>query len=280
MPRSSCDFCCNPVELARYEPTWRGQVASILCDILTAVSGGGGISANVNLVAVGGAPVALGQAAMAASIPVVVASNQSNLPVNLTQVAGAAVSQGHGVAATAIRVELPTDGTGTIASITTSVTPGTAAANLGKAEDAVHTSGDVGVQVLGVIQATPAATAADGDYGSVKLNALGVTFTEPSNAAATYGGTTTPGAAGAVPTTGVVVHVNSAKAKIVLVTNKLDVDVQISLDAGTTYIAYLIANTSLVLDLGADGRWTASSIFAKAIGSNSSSGNIYVGTVI
>jgi hypothetical protein len=44
------------------------------------------------------------------------------------------------------------------------VTPGTAATNLGKAEDAVHASGDVGVMALAVRSDTPAATAAAGDY--------------------------------------------------------------------------------------------------------------------
>ena len=38
-----------------------------------------------------------------------------------------------------------------LAAITTSVTPGTAAANLGKAEDTAHTTGDTGVFVLGVV---------------------------------------------------------------------------------------------------------------------------------
>lgn len=43
MPRSSCDFCCQPVELARNPNTWRGQVAGILCWIYEALGGGGGI---------------------------------------------------------------------------------------------------------------------------------------------------------------------------------------------------------------------------------------------
>ena len=42
--------------------------------------------------------------------------------------------------------------------------PGVAATNLGKAEDAVHTSGDVGVMALTVRADTAAATGADGDY--------------------------------------------------------------------------------------------------------------------
>ncbi len=44
------------------------------------------------------------------------------------------------------------------------VTPGGAAANLGKAEDAAHTTGDTGVFVLGVSNEANTALAADGDY--------------------------------------------------------------------------------------------------------------------
>jgi len=70
--------------------------------------------------------------------------------VNITKVAGSAISQGHGTAAAAIRVELPTDGTGTIAKIVTSIVPGTSNTHLGKAEDTAHTTGDTGVAVWGV----------------------------------------------------------------------------------------------------------------------------------
>jgi hypothetical protein len=80
-----------------------------------------------------GTPVELiGQAAMAASIPVVIASDQS--AVNVGSIAGA-------------------------------ITPGTGATNLGKAEDAAHSSGDVGVMALGVVNTTHTARAgANGDY--------------------------------------------------------------------------------------------------------------------
>lgn len=44
------------------------------------------------------------------------------------------------------------------------IVPGTGATNLGKAEDAVHTSGDVGIMALGVRKDTAVALAADGDY--------------------------------------------------------------------------------------------------------------------
>lgn len=48
------------------------------------VAGGGGGGGNVNLIQVGGSAIAIGQAAMAASLPVVIASNQSAIPVSST----------------------------------------------------------------------------------------------------------------------------------------------------------------------------------------------------
>jgi hypothetical protein len=65
-----------------------------------------------------------------------------------------------------LETALPAGGAtiGSIASIATSVTPGTAAANLGKAEDAVHTSGDVGLLALAVENSANTALAGAGDY--------------------------------------------------------------------------------------------------------------------
>ena len=55
-----------------------------------------------------------------------------------------------------------------------SVVPGTAATNLGKAEDAAHASGDTGVMALGVRKDTAAALAgSDGDYAPLEVDALG-----------------------------------------------------------------------------------------------------------
>lgn len=54
-----------------------------------------------------------------------------------------------------------------------SVLPGVGALNLGKAEDAVHNSGDVGVMALAVQKTTGAALAADGDYVPLQTNASG-----------------------------------------------------------------------------------------------------------
>jgi hypothetical protein len=54
-----------------------------------AASSSGSVDENVNLAEVGGAAIALGQAAMAASLPVVLASNQSAIPVSATQLPAA-----------------------------------------------------------------------------------------------------------------------------------------------------------------------------------------------
>jgi hypothetical protein len=56
----------------------------------------------------------------------------------------------------------------------TSVTPGVGAANLGKAEDAAHASGDVGVMVLVVRKdAAGALAGTDGDYAPLQVDASG-----------------------------------------------------------------------------------------------------------
>jgi hypothetical protein len=56
----------------------------------------------------------------------------------------------------------------------TSVIPGTGATNLGKAEDAAHTSGDVGIQILGVRTDTAASSAGtDGDYAPIQIDSVG-----------------------------------------------------------------------------------------------------------
>lgn len=72
-----------------------------------------------------------------------------------------------------------TDGGGSITvdgtvAVGPTVTPGTAATNLGKAEDAAHTSGDVGVMALGVRNdAAAVRTSADGDYSPVSTDSAG-----------------------------------------------------------------------------------------------------------
>lgn len=67
-----------------------------------------------------------------------------------------------------------------VATIGTSVTPGTAAANLGKAEDAAAADGDTGVMSLAVRTDTPATTTnASGDYHPLEVDANGALWVHP-----------------------------------------------------------------------------------------------------
>ena len=63
-----------------------------------------------------------------------------------------------------------------------SIIPGTGATNLGKAEDASHTSGDVGVMTLAVRNDTLAALGgADGDYAPLQVNADGALYVDTAD---------------------------------------------------------------------------------------------------
>jgi hypothetical protein len=162
----------------------------------------------------------LGQAVMASSSPVVIASDQSAIavsgtfwqatqpvsgpltdtqlrasvvPVSLASVPSHAVTNA-GTFAVQVTSAPTTAVTGTfwqttqpvslasvpahdVGSITTAITPGTAAANLGKAEDAAHASGDTGVMPLLVRKdSNSQLTSADGDYSPQAADAYGTTY--------------------------------------------------------------------------------------------------------
>lgn len=106
MGQSLCsDACCRSEESARGEYQFRAAALAIWCDILTAVSGGGGVATNVNVL---------------------------------------------------------------------SVLPGIGALNLGKAEDSVHASGDVGVEMLARRADTASSSSTtDGDYSTLNTDATG-----------------------------------------------------------------------------------------------------------
>lgn len=81
-----------------------------------------------------------------------------------------------GAAMVALDAALPTGANtiGSIASIGTSVVPGTAATNLGKAEDAVAASGDTGIFTLGVRRdALTVSASASGDYNEIATDKYG-----------------------------------------------------------------------------------------------------------
>lgn len=114
--------------------------------------------ATINVKDAAGATVALekplipGQAAMTASRPVVIASDQSTVPVSLASVPSHAVTNA-----------------GTFA---VQATVAAAATNIAKAEDVASADADVGVPALAVRKATPANTSGtDGDYEFLQMSA-------------------------------------------------------------------------------------------------------------
>ncbi len=101
-------------------------------------------------------------------------------------------SDGAGSMDVNVTLALPigTNEIGDIGSINTNVVPGVAAGDLGKAESAVHGSGDTGVLLLGVRDDTPVGLAADGQYIPLTTDALGRLHVTDPNAGA--GSPTTP----------------------------------------------------------------------------------------
>lgn len=104
-----------------------------------------------------------------------------NQATNVAQINGVTPLMGNGATGTgALRVSLASDNTGIIASISTSVVPGTAATNLGKAEDAVAASSDTGVMALAVARASPVSSAVAGRYHELQVNSLGSLWVQPT----------------------------------------------------------------------------------------------------
>lgn len=98
-----------------------------------------------------------GQATMANSEPVVIASDQTPIPVSMS---GLVLSTGSNTI-------------GSISQITAGVVPGVDANSLGKAEDAIHSSGDTGVFILGVSASSATVFGTSGDYTPFSLDTAG-----------------------------------------------------------------------------------------------------------
>lgn len=105
----------------------------------------------------------------------VIGALTANQSVNVAQINGVAATMGNGISGTGVqRVSLASDSTGNIATIGTSVTPGTAAANLGKARDAVAGASDTGLSTFFIRRDTPTAvTPVAGDYELAQISANG-----------------------------------------------------------------------------------------------------------
>lgn len=101
--------------------------------------------------------------------------------VSLAQLGANAIAVDNGASSTGTqRVTIANNSTGVLASIgsiTGSIVPGTAATNLGKAEDAAHASGDTGIAAWGVRNDNLATTyGADQDYAPFATDANGRTM--------------------------------------------------------------------------------------------------------
>lgn len=127
-----------------------------------------------------GTMLALGQGAMAASLPVTIANNQSGVPI--TDNGGSLTVDGTvAVTGTFWQATQPVSGTVAVSSISTSVVPGTSATHLGKARDTAIGATDTGVAILGVRRDAPTAeTPAAGDYVVPQINNRGATYVHPT----------------------------------------------------------------------------------------------------
>jgi len=111
-------------------------------------------------------PLTPGQAAMAASRPVVIASNQSAVPVSGTVTANA----GTGTMTVSGTVASTQSGTWNVGT----VTPGTAATNLGKAIDTAVGATDTGTGTLVKrVDTLATLTPANGDWVAAQVDAQG-----------------------------------------------------------------------------------------------------------
>ena len=135
-----------------------------------------------------------GQATMANSAPVVIASNQSNLPINIAQVNGSTVPVGSGVQATAMRTTLATDSPGIV---TLGQTTKSASVPVTWASDQVGTAGTPNATVLsvqGVSSMTPIIANQTNLYPSgatpITASATGTTAATTATLAGAVGKTT------------------------------------------------------------------------------------------
>lgn len=199
---------------------------------------------------------------------VALAANQS---VNMTQLAGVAVSAGNGVSGTGVqRVTLASDSTGqvaiaagaatigSIASITTSIVPGTGATNLGKAEDNAHASGDTGVAAWAVRNDNLATTyGQDQDYTPIAVDLKGAVIT--TQKAATSATTSVAGSA----TTVSLLTANASRRGAVIANDSTAIlYVKLGATASTTSYAYkLFTDDEVEIPFGytgaIDGIWAS-----------------------
>lgn len=154
----------------------------------------------------------------------------------------------------------------------TSVVPGVGATSLGKAEDAAAVSGDTIVPAGAVIQVTQAASAQDGDYGTLKTDLIGSLYITPGTSAATFSTATV--AFGSLTGSFANALVNTNRLRTCVFGNTTDKAISWS-DSTTALLSGQPSNTVAVLnfaDTGRDVRTTIQVKYETAPGS----GNAYI----
>jgi hypothetical protein len=222
---------------------------------------------------------AQGQALASASLPVVLTAAQITTLTPPAAITGfstettlASIKNTDGIKKITDALPTGTNSIGKISDITTSVTPGTAAGNLGKAEDAGHTTGDVGVMMLGVRnEGHDDFSGTDKDYVPFATDATGdvyVNFRHPLTAGTAIIGKmgidqTTPGTtnkvsvgsdvvhtivdSGAITTSGTVTATLAAETTKVIGTVNVAASQTIGLAAGTAGIGKLTTNSGVTI---------------------------------
>lgn len=69
MPRSSCDFCCNPVELSRSNDSFKAAVLQALCNMAAQLGGVPASSSNIVIVPAATPNITGGAAATVYTLP-------------------------------------------------------------------------------------------------------------------------------------------------------------------------------------------------------------------
>lgn len=175
--------------------------------------------------------------------------------------------------ATAASLNATVVGTGTFSVQTTSAVPGTGSTNLGKAEDAGHTSGDTGVMALGVRNDTLAATTnATADYTQLSTDQAGIVLTAGAPRALKANQVTTITSSTAETTIVTAVAATNLDMYALIITNTSATAVNVAIKdgtAGTTRLnlavpasdtrGFMLPQESAIKQSAQNANWTATS---------------------
>lgn len=155
--------------------------------------------------------------------------------------------------------------TSTMASTTlTSVVPGVAATSLGKAEDAVHTSGDTGVMALAVRNdnAATSVTSANADYSQISVDTNGTQFTRHSPSPTAIKSSV------AASATSVTILASNAARRSAVIVNDSSIDCYISYGgtASTTSYTFILPSLGTSTIVGSEYSGSVVGVWASATG--------------